>query len=292
VVSLLSFDYTLYPWQACNCYALIQVLTIIDDERPCVQCRRQGIQDNCTDRGHGKSQYLHDAPDGAPMHGGNMSQQSNERPGDLYHENLANEPESFDKLEADQPSSEDITTAVESLPRTPTKLGKRTLGSHLDPEALNSSHQMRQILPDKKRLRFVSPDQVAETKAPRRDCEGSTNLSHFQHTGNTPLIHYDDIAQSEQQPQDPIDDHPDSFSDCLLGQSDQAGTLELPQTQDHNIYHPHKGVPPAPNSIEMIGDPYRYMQQMDSQQALFDQRYHMCKDDAVCELLLCMSYRN
>ncbi|KAF1995827.1 hypothetical protein P154DRAFT_333683 [Amniculicola lignicola CBS 123094] len=46
------------------------------------------------------------------------------------------------------------------------------------------------------------------------------------------------------------------------------------------IYRAHAGVPPTPNSVEMHGDPARYLQQqMDSQQALFDQRYHH-KDDA------------
>lgn len=47
------------------------------------------------------------------------------------------------------------------------------------------------------------------------------------------------------------------------------------------LYRPHQGVPPTPNSTEIHGDPNRYLQQVESQQALFDQRYHMRKDDAV-----------
>ncbi|KAF2625983.1 hypothetical protein BU25DRAFT_412225 [Macroventuria anomochaeta] len=44
------------------------------------------------------------------------------------------------------------------------------------------------------------------------------------------------------------------------------------------VFRPHHGVPHTPNSVEMHGDPHRYMQQMD-QQALYDQRYHLRKDD-------------
>ncbi|KAL6712516.1 hypothetical protein ACN47E_000393 [Coniothyrium glycines] len=69
------------------------------------------------------------------------------------------------------------------------------------------------------------------------------------------------------------------FFDYSMGQFSQAGTPAFPQAQDH-MYRPHQGVPPTPNSVEMHGDPHRYLQQMDPQQALFDQRYHMRKDDA------------
>jgi hypothetical protein len=75
---------------------------------------------------------------------------------------------------------------------------------------------------------------------------------------------------------------PNGFSfDYSMGQFSQASTPVFPQAQDH-MYRPHQGVPPTPNSVEMHGDPHRYMQHIDSQQALFDQRYHMRKDDAVC----------
>jgi hypothetical protein len=63
-------------------------------------------------------------------------------------------------------------------------------------------------------------------------------------------------------------------------QFSQAGTPVFPQAQDQIFQH-HHGVPPTPNSAEIHGDPHRYMQH---QQALFDQRYHMRKDDAVCEI--------
>ncbi|KAI4653867.1 hypothetical protein J4E93_001635 [Alternaria ventricosa] len=70
-----------------------------------------------------------------------------------------------------------------------------------------------------------------------------------------------------------------SFFDYGMAQYSQAGTPSFTQAQDH-IYRPHQGVPPTPNSIEMHGDPHRYLQQSDHHQSLFDQRYHMRKDDA------------
>lgn len=69
--------------------------------------------------------------------------------------------------------------------------------------------------------------------------------------------------------------------DYSMGQYSQAGTSVFPNAQDQ-IYRPHHGVPPTPNSVEMHGDPHRYMQHIDTQQAFFDGRYHMRKDDAVC----------
>jgi len=65
------------------------------------------------------------------------------------------------------------------------------------------------------------------------------------------------------------------FSDYSIGPISQTSTPSFPQP-----YHPHHGVPPTPNSVEMHGDPHRYMQHMDSQNALFEQRYHITKDDA------------
>lgn len=62
-----------------------------------------------------------------------------------------------------------------------------------------------------------------------------------------------------------------AFSDFNMPQFGQ-------QPQQQQSYRPHAGVPPTPNSIEMHGDPGRYVQQ---QQAMFDPRY-MRKDDAVC----------
>ncbi|KAI4652757.1 uncharacterized protein J4E78_007584 [Alternaria triticimaculans] len=70
-----------------------------------------------------------------------------------------------------------------------------------------------------------------------------------------------------------------TFFDYGMAQYSQAGTPSFTQAQDQ-IYRPHQGVPPTPNSIEMHGDPHRYLQQSDHHQSLFDQRYHMRKDDA------------
>jgi hypothetical protein len=70
-----------------------------------------------------------------------------------------------------------------------------------------------------------------------------------------------------------------NFFDYGMSQFSQAGTPVFSQPQDQ-VFRPHHGVPPTPNSVEMHGDPHRYMQHMD-QQALYDQRYHLRKDDAV-----------
>ncbi|KAJ4286140.1 hypothetical protein N0V90_013489 [Kalmusia sp. IMI 367209] len=70
-----------------------------------------------------------------------------------------------------------------------------------------------------------------------------------------------------------------------------AGFFEFSMPyQQHNVpafsqapeqmYRPHAAVPPTPNSIELHGDPARYLQQMDAQQAMFEQRYQMRKEDA------------
>lgn len=81
--------------------------------------------------------------------------------------------------------------------------------------------------------------------------------------------HNNDIASSN-----------NGFFDYGMGQYSQAGTPSFPHAQEL-MYHPHHGVPPTPNSVEMHGDPHRYMQQhMDTQHNLSDQRYHRRKDDA------------
>ncbi|KAF3045602.1 hypothetical protein E8E12_010476 [Didymella heteroderae] len=70
-----------------------------------------------------------------------------------------------------------------------------------------------------------------------------------------------------------------SFFDYGMSQFPQAGTPVFSQPQDQ-VFRPHHGVPPTPNSVEMHGDPHRYMQQQQmDQQALYDQRY-LRKDDA------------
>ncbi|KAJ4988967.1 phosphorus acquisition-controlling protein [Stagonosporopsis vannaccii] len=68
-----------------------------------------------------------------------------------------------------------------------------------------------------------------------------------------------------------------SFFDYGMSHFSQAGTPVFSQAPEQ-VFRPHHGVPPTPNSVEMHGDPHRYMQQMD-QQALYDQRY-LRKDDA------------
>jgi hypothetical protein len=56
----------------------------------------------------------------------------------------------------------------------------------------------------------------------------------------------------------------------------------MPQFNQAHMYRPHAGVPPTPNSTEMHADPTRYLQQMQVQEARFEQDSHIRKDDAVC----------
>ncbi|KAF1934247.1 uncharacterized protein M421DRAFT_415286 [Didymella exigua CBS 183.55] len=69
-----------------------------------------------------------------------------------------------------------------------------------------------------------------------------------------------------------------NFFDYGMSHFAQVDTPVFPQSQDQ-VFRPHQGVPPTPNSVEMHGDPHRYMRHMD-QQTLYDQRYHARKDDA------------
>jgi hypothetical protein len=116
------------------------------------------------------------------------------------------------------------------------RIGGRALGSHLGPEALNTAHDMRTILSDKKRSRSASPDQVVETKISLRDRKGSDNLLDIQYNGVTPLNYHHYSAQDRQQPQDTIGRHADRFSNCSLGQVSQADTSVFPvqPAQDHD----------------------------------------------------------
>lgn len=50
-------------------------------------------------------------------------------------------------------------------------------------------------------------------------------------------------------------------------------------TQASDMYQPHAPVPPTPNSIELHAEPARYLQHRDAQHAMFDQRFHMSKDE-------------
>ncbi|KAJ4340218.1 hypothetical protein N0V95_007571 [Ascochyta clinopodiicola] len=63
-----------------------------------------------------------------------------------------------------------------------------------------------------------------------------------------------------------------------MSQFSQACTPVFSQAPEQ-VFRPHHGVPPTPNSVEMHGDPHRYLHHMD-QQALYDQRYRLHKDDA------------
>ncbi|KAJ4358564.1 uncharacterized protein N0V89_003148 [Didymosphaeria variabile] len=56
-------------------------------------------------------------------------------------------------------------------------------------------------------------------------------------------------------------------------------------TQAPDMYRPHAQVPPTPNSMELHGDPSRYLQQMDAHQAMFDGRFQMRKDESFTPLV-------
>jgi hypothetical protein len=69
------------------------------------------------------------------------------------------------------------------------------------------------------------------------------------------------------------------FYDFSISPYSQANVPPFSQAQDH-MYRQH--VPPTPNSSELHGEPGRYPQHMDPQQALYDQRYQLRKEDTVC----------
>lgn len=75
----------------------------------------------------------------------------------------------------------------------------------------------------------------------------------------------------------------DNFFQFSMPPYSQANAPVFGQAQEQ-MYRPHHAVPPTPNSTEMHGDPGRYLHQMDPQQAMFDQRYQMRKDE-VCRAL-------
>ncbi|KZM20483.1 uncharacterized protein EKO05_0004511 [Ascochyta rabiei] len=96
--------------------------------------------------------------------------------------------------------------------------------------------------------------------------------------------HHGDGASGSQQAQHSMPQPSASFFDYGingmngLSQFNQAGTPVFSQAPEQ-VFRPHHGVPPTPNSVEMHGDPHRYLHHMD-QQALYDQRYRLHKDDA------------
>ena len=109
--------------------------------------------------------------------------------------------------------------------------------------------------------------------APLPDLADSIDVNLHDHfTPQLPQEHSNGLPQSG-----------NGFFDYGMGQYSQAGTSSYTQAPEQ-IYRPHHAVPPTPNSVEMHGDPHRYMQQLDPQQTLFDQRYHMRKEDAVRQI--------
>ena len=82
-----------------------------------------------------------------------------------------------------------------------------------------------------------------------------------------------------------------TFFDFGMPQYSGPSASGFTQAQEQ-IYRPHAGVPPTPNSVEMHGDPARYLQQLDPQQAMFDQRFHMRKEDAVRSSCHCILSRS
>lgn len=122
---------------------------------------------------------------------------------------------------------------------------------------------------------------------PHGNMADALDQNHLDHQF-TPQIpqHHGDSTSGTQQPQGNMGAHslPQSnvnanFFDYSMAQFSQAGTPVFTQASDQ-VFRPHHGIPPTPNSVEMHGDPHRYMQQMD-QQAHYDQRFRLRKDDAV-----------
>ncbi|KAJ4373818.1 hypothetical protein N0V83_002557 [Neocucurbitaria cava] len=143
-------------------------------------------------------------------------------------------------------------------------------GNLIDFEAANFDHLD---------LDWPAPD--GQQMADLADSLDVHHLGHF--TPQIPQDRRDGGAGGQQQAQNmgghSMPQPTNGFFDYGIPQYSQAGTPSFTQAQDQ-MYRPHQHVPPTPNSIEMHGDPHRYMQQMDPQQAIFDQRYHMRKDDA------------
>jgi hypothetical protein len=69
-----------------------------------------------------------------------------------------------------------------------------------------------------------------------------------------------------------------AFYDFTMSAYAPANAPPFSQAQDQ-MYRQH--VPPTPNSSELHGEPGRYLHHMDPQQALYDQRYQLRKEDAV-----------
>ncbi|KAF2109664.1 hypothetical protein BDV96DRAFT_651642 [Lophiotrema nucula] len=119
------------------------------------------------------------------------------------------------------------------------------------------------------------------------DLAESLDVQHLQNHFNAPVSqeHHDGVSsmQSNTAAGNSISQAGNSFFDFTMqgyGQTNPAFS-----TAQDQIYRPHSGVPPTPNSIEMHGDPGRYMQQMDAQQLMFEQRFGGRKDDSFTPLV-------
>ena len=144
-------------------------------------------------------------------------------------------------------------------------------GNLIDFEAANFDHLD---------LDWPAPD--GQQMADLADSLDVHHLGHF--TPQIPQDHRDGGAGAQQAQNMGGHSMPqptNGFFDYGMPQYSQAGTPSFTQAQDQ-IYRPQQRIPPTPNSIEMHGDPHRYLQHMDPQQTIFDQSYHMRKDDAVC----------
>jgi hypothetical protein len=111
----------------------------------------------------------------------------------------------------------------------------------------------------------------------------SPQLDHQQHPNQHPQQHRNGArTPGAPQPQRHMDAHPhsmpaqSSFFEFSMPYQ-QHGVPAFTQAPD--MYRPHAPVPPTPNSMDLHGDPARYLQQMDAQHAMFDQRFQMRKDE-------------
>lgn len=106
------------------------------------------------------------------------------------------------------------------------------------------------------------------------------HLSHSHAQG-----HHDVSGQVPQQKQDAIGRTPisqpgnDFFPFSLSGFAQQGQQpFSAPQEQ---VFHSHGTVPPTPNSVEMHGDTARYLEDMETNRAVFGEHYHIRKEDPV-----------
>ncbi|KAF2741509.1 hypothetical protein EJ04DRAFT_422596 [Polyplosphaeria fusca] len=119
------------------------------------------------------------------------------------------------------------------------------------------------------------------------DLADSLDVQHLQNNFTPPVSqeHRDASASAAQHAQQqmganaiPRNGPTPGFYDFNMPPYSQANPPAFSAAQDH-MFRAHAGVPATPNSVEMHGDPVRYLQQMDAQHLMFDQRYGGRKDD-------------